>query len=372
MVRGKSGHCYGEGRAEGLARSPHLMTGRGRTVRTVRRVVNGTTGLALEGYDRYAAQRQPAVPPSKPTETVYVGDGSSIEAWHGMVRFPFARRYTETLESAGLRFRPRLFSEEVEKDRLRQWPVITADSLRHYVEGQWDLPERPVFVGHSAGGFTVMTLAMLAKGNAQTRTAIREGLGLQDLSLEQIEAFSERVRERAPLFIAIAAPLNGIVPTRLGKVTDRQVLRRLDPDVFTALTYDYVQGFYRRVGMQPQEVIDGIIVSDGAPWPIDRHPASWATNTIVQGGMRAWSVMVDTNARYDQHTVDPGEGFDGIVPLRSAWLEGPMVRWLHDNHLALVETEESAWALASMIHDLRGPQDYSLSPLQAGGDRLFH
>ncbi len=255
-----------------------------------------------------------------------------------MLHFEPATPYLETLRSEG--FGPRVFHFPVdsEKNLLRQWRENSGDAINELIDHPELVEGQPVFAGHSAGGFTVYVLAAMARGG--DLTFLQNSLpGLKRRSLRDLEGLAEKLRRG--LFIAIASPLNGVRLTRVGRLMNRTIVEPRVPLLFSGITRPSVEGFYRGVGVRPERVIDGNIVSRTGPMELVGGPFSRLSSVVIQGGMRIFSPFLD------HETVN-----DGIVPWDSAVLKGPRQVFLKLDHLSLVETAEGGVALARLIKDL--------------------
>lgn len=269
--------------------------------------------------------------------------------FRSMMHFEPAAPYLETLRAGGLAPAIFRFGAGAEKDHFRQWRENTVDAVRELIAHPEVLERRPIFVGHSAGGFSVYVLAALSKG--ARLAGLQEVLpGLRDIPEGDLRTLADRLRRG--LFITIGAPLNGVQLTRLGRLANRWIVEPRVPLLFSGITRPNVEEVYRKLGVRPKEVMDGNIVAIDRPLGHGGQGslASWAGHIVVQGGMRLFSPFLDHN------TVN-----DGIVPLNAAFLEGVPQILLSMDHLKLVETPEAAQALLRLISWIE--QEKSVLPL---------
>jgi len=291
---------------------------------------NWTVGGALTAYYGCAAHRSVALlPGSNSVET------RPLHLFRGMLHFEPAAPFLSTLRSYG--FQPEVFrfSRESEANRLRQWPENTGDVIRRLIERPETVGNYPIFCGHSAGGFTVYALAALAKGGSAA--AIREACpGLEGIPISDLQDLGARLSDA--LFVAVASPLHGVKLTRTGRCVNRFIVEPRLPHLLTGITRPHLERFYRRVGFSPDQVIDANFVSnDGTPSFHGGH-LSKAAGFVIQSGMRVFSPFLDH-----------GKVNDGIVPLETALLYGPVQTFGSFDHLELVEKPEAATALTDLI-----------------------
>ena len=256
-----------------------------------------------------------------------------------MLHFEPGSPYLNTLRQADMTpsLAPRImrFDQEAERNHLRQWPHNTAEAIRHFIEHPETIGTHPILVGHSAGGFTVFVLGAMAKG--ADLVAIRDSLpGLRAIPLGRFEQLSRNLEQG--LFISIASPFTGVKLTRTGRLLNRFVIQPRDTYFIRALTIPFVQTFYQKIGKRPEQVIDGNIVSDVAPPSMAQGPANFAVNLLIRGGLKVFSPFLDH-----------GKHHDGIVPIETARLEGVPELTLKMDHLDLVESEDAAQSLLSLI-----------------------
>ncbi len=280
---------------------------------------------------RFAAESEALIETERP-----------LHFFRGMCHFEPGDPFVQTLEQAGLDLRIFRFDPRAEKSRVRQWRDNTADVIRHFIAHPEAIGEFPVFVGHSAAGFTVYTLGAIAKGG--DLRAIRDFLpGLQGVRLEEMEGLVEPLRDG--LYLAIGAPLNGIEMNRPGAWVSQRIVEKRIPGLFADLTRERATQLYEAVGLQPAQVMDGILYSDTAPLALPGKPAAKVANAMIQGGMRFFSFFVYHNRVND-----------GIVPVRAARIEGIPQRVLSLDHLRMVETTEAAEALLQVIEAAETPK----------------
>jgi len=263
--------------------------------------------------------------------------GRPLVFFRGMLHFEPAAPYLETLEKSG--FAPAVFrfGPDGELNHLRQWRENTVDAIRSLSTDSKLFERNPVFVGHSAGGFTVYVLAAMARG--ASLAGLQRALPDLDMPEDQLRALALRLRRGR--FIAISSPLNGVHLTRTGRLVNRWAIEPRVPLLFSGITQRNVDRFYQKLGLTPDDVLDGNILSIDRPFSFHGGPTSVVSHAVIQGGMRVFSPFLDHN------TVN-----DGIVPLGSAFLEGPRQMLLHSDHLKLVETPEAARALVSLIQNI--------------------
>lgn len=276
------------------------------------------------------------------------------------------------------------FSPEIEGNRFSQWRENTVDAIRGLIahpetlerpwiffrgmmhfkpappfldtvnEGLTASAHPPIFIGHSAGGFTVYVLAAMAKG--ANLAGLKEVLpALGDIPDAALTDLAERLR--TGLFIGVGAPLNGVQLTRAGRVANRLIVEPRVPLLFSGITRPNVEEVYRKLGKRPKEVMDGSVIATDHPFRLRGQGSlsSLAGHLVVQGGMRLFSPFLDHN------TVN-----DGIVPLYAAFLEGIPQVLLRMDHLKLVETPEAARALVQLIARIER-REWVLAP---GGNGL--
>src|SRR5579885_1215011 len=122
-------------------------------------LANGIVHYSLGLYYDCAAHR------TLDTDALDVADDQRpLIFFRGMLHFEPSDPYFEELRNQG--FSPSVFrfSPEAERNHLRQWPENTVDIIRGLLDDPELLEHRPIFAGHSAGGFSAYVLAAMAKG----------------------------------------------------------------------------------------------------------------------------------------------------------------------------------------------------------------
>ncbi len=293
---------------------------------------NALLHAVMPGYYGNAIHRQ-ANTVSLPLQP----NATPLHFFRGMVHFEPAPIFLQTLQAGGLEPRVFRYSPAAEKNRMRQWPDNTADALRHFIESPEEIGRNPIFAGHSAGGFTVFTLGALAKGgniDAIRRTIPGAGaIRHQDL-LELAHNLSTAT------FLGIASPLNGIEFKRTEDIVHRAVLRHQNPTLTRALSRPFLEQYYEGLGLHPNNVMDGTLVSKAAPFAKVRSLKDYLLHGIVQGGMRFLRISLVRSGT---------QGQDAIVPTESAWLEIARQIEVSMNHTQIVEEPLAAHSLLALI-----------------------
>lgn len=295
-----------------------------RTANLVVRSVMGT-------YYQHAKQRQPSRPSGvNPT-------ARPLHFFRGMVHFEPGESFLQSVTGGAFAIRIFRYSPTVEDNRLTQWPEKTGEVIRHLIDRPEDIGERPVFVGHSAGGFTTYVLAALARGARVS--AVKDYVPqLDDVPPSAIRELAYNLS--GATFVSIASPLNGLRFTRAGAVVSGAVTV-LYPSLLKSLNYRYLSRFYNQMGFRPDQVMDGVIVSREASHPESYDLRSRAVNSLVLGGLRCCSPFLK----------DEGAS-DGIVPVSTALLKGPLQHNLDLNHLELVESHAGGEALVTLLDQI--------------------
>jgi hypothetical protein len=338
-----------------------------RTLRTVAGAV-GTVGVdtyAARAHQRHVvedAYAGPTPPQLRP--------GTTFEGFHGMCGLPKAPTYATTL----LRHNATLTERRLTTHNFfNQWPAITARALLNYTYGHWTLPDRPVMTGHSAGGFVAANMGIIAKGDSSVRNDVRHALGLEeDISLQQMGRFAEELNARNALYAGLGWPGHGVKLKPTGRTGHRVIIDPVDAHFIRAITYDFAQAYWRRIDFPYQEALDIAVVSEEAPFHLPANPVSLTANVLAHGVMRTMGRFIDRTATYEEYAGDPGRGYDGIVPIRAAWMEGPLMIYVRSNHLDLVETSESARALGHAVHLVDNHSTEQARVLQLSGHTLYY
>lgn len=298
-----------------------------------RLAVQGTLGL----YYHHASHRTMPPPPTDlpPAQA----EGRPLHFFRGMMRFEPGTPFLRTLAREG--FEPRVFrfAPGVENDPFRSLWEDSADVVDFFIDHPPAIGTRPVFVGHSAGGFTSYLLASIAKGGSYR--GIRRALPrLQPRGDHEFEQLAFRLR--GGRFIAIAVPFQGIGLTGVGELLNRRVIEPRAPRLFSSVTREALEGIYRNVRKDPGNVMDGVIYSASAPFEMEGDIASRATTAAIQGALRLFARFAD-----DRGPTDGIVPVDSVDPYREVFEATPAM-----NHLRLVETEEAAMTLVGMIRTL--------------------
>ncbi|HSA59157.1 MAG TPA: hypothetical protein VLJ37_05675 [bacterium] len=292
----------------------------------------------LNGYYASAAHRQAlALPDPVP--------GQPLHFFRAMCHFEPATPFLNELRSSG--FSPRVFRlpDGEESYLLDPWPLTALRAVEHFSRRPEDIGERPVFVGHSAGGFAVYLLAALADGaDVASYREVLSGLDLFGV-MSPIRAGALRDLACAlsgALFVSIGTPYAGVEFRRIGHLLNRHFFEPQSPLLLKALQRSYLDPLYRRLGAKPGRVIHGQMISPDDPVRISRNPSSFVYETILQGGMRLVARMTEFDL------------YDGIAPWSATYVPEMRDREvLASDHLRMVEDPEPAARLVRLITRLK-------------------
>lgn len=327
------------------------LTGGGKALETARRavfrVVERTADHFVRVYDRLAGQRHSHSLPPAPEQ-----GAPTILLFRCLGLVPFGERFIGTLQQSGFNVRTCLFSPRAEKRRLLGLGEMVAEACEALIVSP---PEKvEVIAGSSLGGMTSLFLGALAKVPAEGRSEFIERFHafLPPTPHRTIEALHDlSVRLQGARVILMGAPVNEIRLTRAGRQAVRAI-GTIRPELFEWLERGYLRGtgtrtgLYEQLGFEPKKIADGIILGAAQTWGLHaRDPFSLGANGLMQGAAR---LMSGTAVK-----LAPGELSDGVIGHHSALLGlGPdreRILW-KQNHLDVMETEEAARTLLSLIH----------------------
>ncbi len=293
----------------------------------------GVSGV-LTAYSGQAPHRQ-AIPQPNPSA------GRPLHHFRAMCRFEPAQPYLNTLRTQN--FAPKVFRLEGREESyvLHQWPLTAIRSIERFANDPELIGDRAVFVGHSAGGFPLYILACIAKG--ARLEDIRNALppidainALDAISPSQYATLAKSLS--TALFISIGTPYNGIHLTDWFRPLHDRVVAAFDPLLINSLRKDFVDTVYRRIGLRPEQVIHGQMISNAAPIKLSRNPRTLPIEIIMQGGMRAVALITEYKI------------YDGIAPWAAVYVSGiPEHEIVQFDHLRLVETAKPAEHLMGLI-----------------------